>query len=59
MTQDEVEELQYWCGNAMGPRRKVARGEEGVSQRTLWRSKWEEGFEERESVISGEVSSLE
>ena len=43
----------------MGPRRKVARREEGVSQRTLRRSKWEEGFEERESMISGEVSSLE
>ena len=35
------------------------RGKGGVSQRTLSRPKWEEGFEERESVIIGEVSSLE
>ena len=40
-TKDEVKELQHWCGNAMGPRRKVTRGEEGMSQSTLRHSKWE------------------
>ena len=58
-TEDEVEELQYWCGDATGLRRKIARGEQGVSQRTLRHSKWEEGSEERESVIIGEISNLE
>jgi len=52
---DEVEELQYWCGDATGHEPE----EEGMSQRTLRRSKWEEGFEERESVVIGEVSRLE
>ena len=58
-TKDEVEELQYWCGDATSSRRKVTQGEEGVSQRTLRHSKWEEGSKERESVTIGEVSSLE
>ena len=44
---------------ATSPRRKVTREEEGMSQRTLRRSKWEEGSEERESVVIGEVSNLE
>ena len=44
---------------ATSPRRKVTRGEEGMSQRTLRHSKWEEGFEERETVVIGEVSRLE
>ena len=43
------------------PRREVIRREEGMSQRTLRRSWWKEGYEEREGelVIIGEVSSLE
>ena len=44
---------------AMGSRRKVIRGEEGMSHRTLKHSRWKEGYEERESVIIKEVSSLE
>ena len=44
---------------AMRPRRNVTRGEEGMRHRTLKRSKWREGYEEREFVIIGEVSSLE
>ena len=44
---------------AMGPRRKVTKGEEGMSHRTLSRSRLKEGYEERESMIIGEVSSLE
>ena len=44
---------------AKGSRRKVTRGEEGMSHRTLSRSRLKEGYEERESVIIGEVSSLE
>ena len=53
------------CNISMGmlrstdPRREVTRGEEGMSQKTLRRSRWKEGYEERESVIIGEVSSLE
>ena len=39
-------------------RRKVTRGEEGMSHRTLRRSRLKKGYEERESVIVGEVSSL-
>jgi len=42
-----------------GSRREVTQGEEGMSQRTLRHSRWKEGCEERESVIIGEVSSLE
>ena len=42
-----------------GPRKEVTRREEGMSQRTLRRSRWKEGYEERESVIIGEVSSME
>ena len=33
-TNDEVEELQHWCGNATGPRKKAARGKEEMSQGT-------------------------
>ena len=44
---------------AKGSRRKVTRGEEGMSHRTLSRSRLKEGYEERESMIIGEVSSLE
>ena len=51
--EDEVEELQHWCG------RKVARGEEGMSQGALRHSKWEWESKERESVVIGEISSLE
>ena len=43
----------------MGLRREVTRREEGMSQRTLRRSQWKEGYKERESVIIREVSSLE
>ena len=41
------------------PRREVTRGKEGMSQKTLRRSRWKEGYGERESVIIREVSSLE
>ena len=51
--EDEVEELQHWCG------RKVAWGEEGMSQGALRHSKWEWESKERESVVIGEISSLE
>ena len=44
---------------ATGLRRKVTRGEEGISYRTLRRFKLKERYEEREPVIIGEVSSLE
>ena len=44
---------------ATGPRRKVTRGDEGMSHRILRRSKLKEGYEERESVVTREVSSLE
>ena len=44
---------------ATGLRRKVIRGEEGISHRTLKRSRWKKGYEERKSVIIEEVSSLE
>ena len=44
---------------ATGSRRKVTRGEEGMSHRTLRCSRWKEGYEERESMIIGEVSNLE
>ena len=44
---------------SMGPRREVTQGKEGMSKRTLRRSRWKEGYEERESVIIGEVSNLE
>ena len=45
------------------PRRKAARGEEEMSESTLRHSKWERESEERErereSMIIGEISSLE
>ena len=44
---------------ATSPNRKVTRGDEGMSHRTLRCSRWREGYEEREFVIIGEVSSLE
>ena len=44
---------------ATSPMRKVTRGEEGMNHRTLRRSKLKKGYEERESVIIEEVSSLE
>ena len=44
---------------SMDLRRKAARGEEEMSQSTLRHSKGKEGYEERESVIVGKVSSLE
>ena len=48
---------------SMDPRRKGARGEEEMSQSTLKHSKWEreskERERERESVVIGEISSLE
>ena len=44
---------------ATSPMRKVTRGKEGMNHRTLRRSRWKEGYEEKESVIIGEVSSLE
>ena len=44
---------------AMGPRRKVTRGEEGMSHKALRRSRLKEGYEGREFVIIWEVSSLE
>ena len=52
---------------AMGPRRKVTRGEEGMSHKNLRCSRWGDGYDERErererereSVIIGEVSNLE
>ena len=47
--------LGSYCGCS---RRKVTRGEEGMSHRTLRRSRLKKGYEERESVIVGEVSSL-
>ena len=43
---------------ATGSRRKVTRGKEGMSHRTLRHSRLKKGYEERESVIVGEVSSL-
>ena len=43
---------------ATGLRRMVTRGEEGMSHRTLKRSRLKEEYEEREFVIIGEVSSL-
>ena len=42
-----------------GPRREVTRGEEVMNHRTLGHSRWKEEYEERESMIIGEVSSLE
>ena len=44
---------------ATDPRRKVTRGEEGMSHRALRRSRLKEGYEEREFVTIGEVFSLE
>ena len=48
---------------SMDPRRKGARGEEEMSQSTLWHCKWEQESEEREReselVTIGEISSLE
>ena len=57
-TENEVKELQYKYGTAVvhGPEK---RGEQGMSQKTLRCSRSKEGYEERESVIIGEVSSLE
>ena len=43
----------------IGSRKEVTRGEEGMIQRTVRHSRWKEGYEERESVIIGEVYSLE
>ena len=43
----------------MGLRRKLTREEERMSHRTLRRSRLKEEYEERESMIKGEVSSLE
>ena len=57
-TNNEIEELQYKYGNA-AIHGLEKRGEEGMSQKTLRRSRSKEGYEERESVIIGEVSSLE
>ena len=34
-TDEEVEGLQLWCGNVMGPRKKAARGREEMNQGTL------------------------
>ena len=42
-----------------GSRRKVTRGEEGMSQSTLRHSKWEQESKERESVVIREISRLE
>ena len=44
---------------ATGPRRKVTRGEEGMGHRTLRCSRLKEGYKERESMVTREVSSLE
>ena len=38
---------------ATRPKRRVTRGEEGMSHRTLKYSRWREGYEEIESVIIG------
>ena len=43
---------------AMGPRRKVTRGEEGMSHKNLRCSRWGEGYDERERERERERENL-
>ena len=49
---DEVEELQHWCGNATGLRKKAAQGKEEMSQGTS------ERWNLKREKVSGHWGSL-